>query len=94
MIKSSALLLVSTMIRIPHGWKENSFSTVATFMRDRILPIPREAAKMGWSRLADIADKPLASNRITAGKAAIVARHKAVLATLQIDLEMFAEWET
>ena len=49
---------------------------------------------MGWSRLADIGDKPLASNRVTAGKAAIVARHKAVLATLQIDLEVFAEWET
>jgi hypothetical protein len=53
MIKSSALLLVSAMIKIPHGWKENSFSTVATFMRDRILPIPREVAKRGWSRFAD-----------------------------------------
>ena len=86
-------MLVSTMIRIPHGWKENSFSTVATFMRDRILPIPQEVAKRGRSSFADTGDKPLASNRVTAGKAAIVARHIAVLAALQIELEMFAEWE-
>ena len=94
MIKSSALLLVSTMIRIPHGWKENSFSTVATFMRDRIHPIPQEVAKRGRSRFADAGDKTLAENRVTASKAAIVARHIAVLAALQIDREMFAEWET
>jgi len=93
MIKSSALLLVSTMIRIPHGWKENSFSTVATFMRDRILPIPQEIAKRDRSRFADTGDKPLVSNRVTSGKVAIVARHIAVLAALQIELEMFAEWE-
>ena len=62
-------------------------------MRDRILPIPQEVDKRGRSRFADTGDKPLASNRITAGKAAIVARHIAVLAALQIELEMFAEWE-
>lgn len=94
MIKSSALLLVSTMIKISHGWKENSFSTVAAFMQDRVRPIPREVAMRGWSRFADTGDNASAGNRVPAGKATIVARHVAILASLQINFEVLAEWGT
>src|ERR1044071_7095343 len=47
----------------------------------------------GWGGFAGKGDKALAGNRVTAGKATIVARDIAVLAALQIDLEMFTEWE-
>ena len=42
-------------------------------------------------RLADTGDKVLAGHHVTAGKAAIVARHIAVLAALQVDLAVLAE---
>ena len=60
-------------------------------MRDSVLPIPRQAAKMGWGRFAGTGDKALAGNRVTAGKAAIITRHIAVLAALKIDLAVLAE---
>lgn len=88
-------MLVSTMINIPHGWKENSFSTVAALMRDRVRPIPREVAMRGWSRFADTGDNASLGNRVpAAGKATIVARHVAILASLQINFEVLAEWGT
>jgi len=61
-------------------------------MWDCVLPIPREVAKLGWRRLADTGNDALSGNRIPAGKATIVARHVAVLAALQINFEVLAEW--
>lgn len=63
-------------------------------MRDSVLPIPRQAAKMGWGRFAGTGDKALAGNRVTAGKAAIGARHIAIVAAFQIDFEVLTEWGT
>ena len=59
-------------------------------MRDSILPV----AKMGWCRFAAEGAKALAGNRIAAGKAAIVARHIAILVALQIDFKVLTEWGT
>ena len=52
------------------------------------------AAKMGWGRFAGTGDKASAGNRVTAGKAAIGARHIAIVAAFQIDFEVLAEWGT
>ncbi len=59
-------------------------------MRDSVLPV----AKMGWCRFAAKGVKALAGNRVAAGKAAIVARHIAILTALQIDFEVLTEWGT
>lgn len=59
-------------------------------MRDSVLPV----AKMGWCRFAAKGAKALAGNRVAAGKAAIVARHIAILTALQIDFEVLTEWGT
>lgn len=48
----------------------------------------------GWSRFADTGDNASAGNRVPAGKATIVARHVAILASLQINFEVLAEWGT
>ena len=56
-------------------------------------PDTASGSQDGWWRFAGKGDKALAGNRVTAGKATIVARDIAVLAALQIDLEMFTEWE-
>ena len=87
-------MLVSTIIKIPHGWKENSFSTVASVTPDRVRRIPREVAMRSWSRFADTGDNALAGNCVPAGEATIVARHVAILASLQINFEVLAEWGT
>jgi hypothetical protein len=49
---------------------------------------------MGWWKFAGKGDKASAGNRVTAGHAATVARHIAVLAAFQIDFELFTEWGT
>ena len=49
---------------------------------------------MGWGRFAGTGDKALAGNRVTACKAAIGARHIAIVAAFQIDFEVLAEWRT
>jgi len=48
----------------------------------------------GWSRFADTGDNASPGNRVPAGKATIVARHVAILASLQINFEVLAEWGT
>ena len=49
---------------------------------------------MGWGRFAGKGDKALAGNCVTAGKAAIGARHIAIVAAFQIDFEVLADWGT
>ena len=61
---------------------------------DSVLPILRQAAKMSWGRFAGTGDKESAVDRVTAGKAAIGARHIAIVAAFQIDFEVLTEWGT
>ncbi len=93
MIKSSALLMVSTMIKIPHGYGRRIPSKQSKSHSRQCTPYTATGANLGWQRFA--ADgEALTGNRVTAGKAAIVTRHIAVLAALQIELVVFAEWGT
>jgi hypothetical protein len=61
-------------------------------MRTVYFLLSRQAAKMGWGRFAGTGDKASAGNRVTAGKAAIGARHIAIVAAFQIDFEVLTEW--
>lgn len=64
-------------------------------MRDSVLLIPRQAAKIGWWwSYAVRGDKALASNRVPAGGAAITACHIAIFTAFQINFEVLTEWGT
>ena len=92
MIKSSALLMVSTMIKIPHGYGRRIPSNSCELHARQCTPYTATGSQDGLMGVAATGDKALAGNRVTAGKAAIITRHIAVLAALQIDLAVLAEW--
>jgi hypothetical protein len=57
-------------------------------------PYTPTGSQDGLVEVAAKGDNALAGNRVTAGKATIVTRHIAVLAALQINLAVLAEWGT
>ena len=55
-------------------------------------PYTATGSQDGWLGVAGKGDDALAGNRVTAGKAAIGARHIAIVAAFQIDFEVLTEW--